>query len=189
MVKLFGFKQVAWVLLLLLLACGEDELKRVSTISTKNITLSKDRSYGVDIVYSDSAKVKAKGFAPILDKVTPSVGAVYNEMPKGITINFFNPLMQPSGSIKSDYAINKQSEKLTIFKKNVVVVNEDITFTTEELTWDENKRQYTSPDGTVTTKDGTVLTGTQFSATQDFSIYKITTASGKTPMENAKLGQ
>lgn len=169
--------------------CGSDDLKNVSTVSSKTVTLSKDRSYDVQIIYSDSAHVKAKGFAPIMDKVTPSVGSIYNEMPKGVNIDFYDQLLRKSGSIKSDYAINKQSEKLTIFKKNVVVVSDNMTFTTEELTWDENKRLYTSPYGTVRSADGSVITGTQFSAPQDFSTYSITQASGQTPIDNMHLGQ
>lgn len=165
---------------LFLVSCGSDDLKNAPAISSKKITLSKDRSYGVDIIYSDSAKVKAKGFAPILDKVTPSVGEIYSEMPKGVKIQFFNDQLQTTGTITSGYAINKETQKITIFRKDVVVVSDKITFKTEELIWDENKRLYSSPYGTVTTKDGDIISGTEFSAPQDFSTYKIVQASGST---------
>ncbi|MES2417306.1 MAG: hypothetical protein V4541_03910 [Bacteroidota bacterium] len=166
------------LLLTVLTSCGGDDLKNATAISSKKIILTKDRSYGVEVVYSDSAIVKAKGFAPILDKVTPSQGAVYSEMPKGVKIQFFDAYLQITGSITSDYAINKETERITIFKKNVIVINDQMTFTTEELVWDENKKSYFSPYGTVTTKDGTVFNGTSFSAPQDFSSYKIVAASG-----------
>ncbi|WP_199141409.1 hypothetical protein [Pedobacter sp. ASV12] len=175
----FGLLLLLVVLSSVMLACNDDDLKNATAISAKKITLSKDRSYGVEIIYSDSAKVKAKGFAPILDQVTPSQGPKYNEMPKGIKINFFDDYLKSTGSITSDYAINKEGEKITIFRKHVVVINDQITFTTEELTWDENKRMYFSPFGTVTTKDGNVVTGTQFSAPQDFSTYNIKDAAAE----------
>lgn len=165
-------------LMQLLSSCNDDDLQNAPAISSKKITLNRDRSYGVEIIYSDSAKVKAKGYAPILDQITPSQGAKYNEMPKGVKIEFFNDLLKSTGTIRSDYAINREIEKITIFRKSVVVVNEKITFTTEELTWDENKRMYTSPAGTVTSKDGSVITGTEFSAPQDFSTYRIVQAAG-----------
>jgi hypothetical protein len=168
------------VLMVTISACGDDDLKKANTISSKKITLTTDRSLDVEIIYSDSAKVKAKGFAPILDKVTPSVGNVYSEMPKGVNIIFYDEFLRQKGSIKSDYAINKETEKITIFRKNVVVVSDNMTFTTEELTWDENKKMYTSPYGTVTGKDGTILTGSSFTAPHDFSTYEINTASGQT---------
>ncbi|RZL49674.1 MAG: hypothetical protein EOP00_06630 [Pedobacter sp.] len=164
-------------------SCTDDDLKNTATISSKKITFSKDRSYGVDVIYSDSAYVKAKGFAPIFDKVTPSMGAVYNEMPKGVKIEFFDNFLKSTGTITSDYAIQKETEKITIFRKNVIVISDKIKFTTEELTWDENKKMYSSPYGTVTTKDGDVITGTQFFAPQDFSTYDIIQASGTTSIK------
>jgi hypothetical protein len=168
-----------------LLACGGGE--KVPSIAANKVTLTKDRTYGVEVIYSDSAKVKAKGYAPILDKVTPSAGAVYSEMPKGVKIYFYDDLMRSKGSISSDYAINKDTERITIFKKNVVVVTDNMTFTTEELTWNENTRMYNSPAGTVTTKDGNVLNGTSFSAPQDFSTYTITLPSAEAYIEDGKL--
>ncbi|MGF1925481.1 MAG: LPS export ABC transporter periplasmic protein LptC [Bacteroidia bacterium] len=167
------------VLTVLLSACGEDDLKNASAISSKKVALTKDRSYGVEVIYSDSAVVKAKGYAPIYDKVTPVQGTNYNEMPEGVRIEFFDPYLQVTGTITSNYAINNETDQITIFRKNVVVVNDQMTFTTEELTWDEKKRMYFSPNGTVAFKDGTVFTGAQFSAPQDFSTYKIVKGAGE----------
>ena len=180
--KASGFKTSVLLLFiiqsLMLLSCGDDDLKNATAVSSKKITLTKDRSYGVQVTYSDSAKVKAKGFAAVLDKVTPSQGAVYSEMPKGVNIEFFNEFLVRTGTIRSDYAINKETEKITIFRKNVVVVSDKITFVTEELIWDENKKMYFSPFGTVTAKDGSVITGKKFSAPQAFSTYNIAEPSG-----------
>lgn len=170
----------ALLFLQLLTSCTDNDIKNVSAVSAKKITFNKDRYYDFEIIYSDSAKVKAKGFAPILDQVTPSTGAKFNEMPKGVKITFFDEFLKSTGTIKSDYAINKTVERITIFKKNVVVVTKDITFTTEELTWDENRRMYFSPYGTVTGKDGSIATGSEFSAPQDFSSYTIKSATAQT---------
>lgn len=168
-------------LLFVVVSCNDDDLKNASAISSKKITLTKDRTYGVEMTYSDSAIVKAKAYAPILDKVMPSRGSVYSEMPKGVKIEFYDQYLQITGTITSDYAIYKETERMTIFRKNVVVVNDQIIFRTEELIWDENKKMYFSPAGTVTKKaDGSVLNGTQFSAPQDFSTYSITQAAGET---------
>lgn len=168
-----GFLLLFAVQLSVFTACNDDDLKNATAISAKKITLSKDRSYGVEIIYSDSAKVKAKGFAPILDKVVPSMGANYSEMPKGVKIEFFDEFLKTTGTITSNYAIFKETERITIFRKNVVVITDKMTFTTEELVWDENRRTYTSPYGTVRGKDGSIATGTKFSAPQDFSTYQI----------------
>ena len=153
-------------------ACTDDDLKNASSISAKKITLTKDRTLGMTLTYSDSAVVKAKLYAPVYDKVVPSQGSQYNEMPEGVKIEFFDAYLQVTGTITSNYAINNETDQLTIFRKNVVVVQDRMTFTTEELTYDQRKKRYFSPSGTVT-KDGNVLTGAQFSAPEDFSSYEI----------------
>lgn len=175
------------MVLLSLGSCGEDDLKKAAKLS-KKISLDTNRTLGVDIIYSDSAKVKAKGFAPILDKITPSNGAIFQEMPKGVKIEFLDEQMKVTGSITSDYAIMKETEKLTIFKRNVVVVNQALTFNTEELIWDQNKQMFFSPKGIVTKPDGSFANAVNFSAPQDFSYYNTGSGYGETYIEE-KLGE
>lgn len=165
---------------LFLSSCNEDDLKKAAKISAKKVTLTRDRSLRVDITFSDSAVVKAKGYAPVLDQVNPSEGSKYQEMPGGVKITFFDPLQKVTGTITSDYAIRKETEGITIFKKNVVVVREDLTFNTEELTWDERKKKYFSPRGIVTRPDGTILNAVNFSAPEDFSSVDFEQGSGET---------
>jgi len=174
--------QLVWLCLipLFLSSCGEDDLKKAAVISAKKVVMSKDRSIKVEIVFSDSAVVKAKGIAPILDQVNPSSGAKFEEMPKGVNITFYDPLQKVTGTLVSDYAIRKDTEQLTIFRKNVVVVREDLTFNTEELTWDERKKKFFSPSGVVTKPDGTVLNAVNFVAPEDFSTVEYDQASGQT---------
>ncbi|TDQ09866.1 LPS export ABC transporter periplasmic protein LptC [Pedobacter metabolipauper] len=160
-------------------SCGEDDLKNAPKLSD-TVSLNTDRTLKVDIIYSDSAKVKAQGFAPILDKVTPLNGSAgYQEMPKGVKINFYSDSLTIKGSITSDYAIMRDLEKTATFRRNVVVVNESMTFNTEELIWDQNKKMFFSPKGIVTRPDGTVLNAVKFTATEDFSTITYENASGE----------
>ena len=101
--------------------------------------------------------------------MSPKDGRVYQEMPKGVSIDFYGDQLVKTGSIKSDYAIMKDTEQLTIFKKNVVVVTENMTFTTEELTWDQKQKKFFSPKGVVKRPDGSFVDALNFSAPQDFS--------------------
>ena len=164
---------------LFLSSCGEDDLKKAAVISAKKVVMSKDRSLKVEIVFSDSAVVKAKGIAPVLDQVNPSSGAKYEEMPKGVHITFYDPLLVVTGTLVSDYAIRKETEQLTVFRKHVVVVRDDLTFNTEELTWDERKKKFFSPSGVVTKPDGTVLNAINFVAPEDFSTVEYDQTSGQ----------
>jgi hypothetical protein len=160
---ILGFMQ------LFLSSCNEDDLKKAAAISANKITFTRDRSLGVEVIYSDSARVKAKGYAPVLDKMTPKTGKIYQEMPKGVSIDFYGDQLVKTGSISSEYAIMKETEQLTIFKKNVVVVTDNMTFTTDMLTWDQNKKMFFSPKGIVKRPDGSFVDAVNFSAPQDFS--------------------
>ena len=174
-------------IILVFSGCGDNNIKKIPSVTVDKITLSKDRTYGAEVIYSDSAKVKAKGYTPILDKVTPSSGSSYSEMPKGVKIHFFDEDLREKASITSDYAISKDAEKITIFRKNVVVITDNMTFLTEELTWNENKQMFTSPEGTITTKDGNTLKGTSFTAPQDFSSYNITLPSAEAYLKEGQI--
>lgn len=165
---------------LFLSSCGEDDLKKASTISAKKVELSRDRSLKVEIVFSDSAVVKAKGIAPILDQVNESSGKKFMEMPKGVNITFYDPLQKVTGTLVSDYAIRKEAEQLTIFRKHVVVVRENMTFNTEELTWDQRQKIFFSPKGIITNPDGTWYNATNFKAPEDFSTFESVMGAGET---------
>jgi endo-1,4-beta-D-glucanase Y len=162
-----------------LASCNDDDLKKAAALSGKEFTTS-DRSFGVELVYSDSAVVKAKGFAPILDKVSPKAGKQYQEMPKGVKIDFYDQTLKKTGSITSNYAIMKETEQLTIFKKHVAVVNDNLTFNTEELTWDQQKKMFFSPKGVVVKPDGSTFNAVNFSAPQDFSYIITDIGNGET---------
>ncbi|MGO4878391.1 hypothetical protein ACEN2P_17445 [Pedobacter psychrotolerans] len=170
---------------LFMVACGEDDLKNANAVSAKKITFTRDRTLGVEIIYSDSARVKARGKAPIMDKVTPSAGVAYEEMIKGVNIDFFNPKGTIDGNLVCDYAIRKDEIKQTIFRKNVVVKNnKGDTFSSEELIWDENKKIFYSNQRVyVKGADGSIGDGINFKAPQDFSTYEMETGSGQLNMQ------
>ncbi|WP_316849751.1 LptA/OstA family protein [Pedobacter agri] len=158
---------------ILLTSCGDDDLKKANSVAINKITFTRDRTIGVEVIYSDSARVKAKGNAPIMDKITPSEGAVYQEMPKGVNIDFFNPNGTIDGNLVCDYAIRKDQDKKTEFRKNVVVKNsKGDTFSSQELIWDEIKKIFYSTQRVyVKGADGSVGEGINFEAPQDFSTY------------------
>lgn len=169
------------VLPLFLASCGDDDLKNANSVSSGKVTLTRDRTIGVDIIYSDSAKVKAKGYAPILDKITPSSGGSYQEMIKGVNIDFYNPQGIIDGNLVCEYAIRKDTELKTEFRKNVVVKNkEGSTFSSQELIWDEAKKYFYSNQRVyVKGADGSIGEGINFKAPQDFSTYEMDNGNGQ----------
>jgi len=170
---------------LFLASCGDDDLKNASSVSINKTILSRDRTIGVDITYSDSARVKARGLAPILDKVTPANGSAYQEMVKGVSIDFYNPNGTIDGNLVCDYAIRKDAELKTEFRKNVVVKNsKGDTFSSQELIWDESKKYFYSNQRVyVKGADGSIGEGINFKAPEDFSTYEMDSGNGELNMK------
>jgi hypothetical protein len=176
---IIGFIVILGFLQVFLASCNDDDLKKAAAISSKDIS-AVDRSYGFGLTYSDSAYVKGIGYAPILDKITPKKGNPYQEMPKGVKIDFYDQTLKKTGSITSNYAIMKEKEQLTIFRKHVVVINENLTFNTEELTWNQQKKMFFSPKGVVVKPDGSTFNAVNFSAPEDFSYIITDIGNGET---------
>ncbi|WP_443936908.1 hypothetical protein [Pedobacter sp. MW01-1-1] len=181
------FWTLSFALPFYLVSCGGDDLKNANAVAPVNPEVTKERTVGVEVIYSDSARVKAKGNAPIMDNVTPANGAVYQEMPKGVKIYFYNLKNGAvDGTLVSDYAIRQMQEQKTIFKKNVVVKNaQGSTFSSEELIWDESRKLFFSTQMVyIKTIEGNEVQGIDFEAPQDFSSYKLNQSSGQFTMKD-----
>ncbi|MFM6954275.1 MAG: LPS export ABC transporter periplasmic protein LptC [Sphingobacteriaceae bacterium] len=163
-------------LLFLLLAC-ENNLKEVERVAAQRITIPVDKSTGVDLIYSESATVKAKLLTPEL--LYYKTTKPYYEMKKGLTIIFLDPRQHESSRVVADYGIRKESEKTMELRHNVVVTTHDgKTFKSDELIWDENTRRFYS-NKTVAIQTATqTIYGTRFWSNEDFSYYEIDQSTG-----------
>ncbi len=161
---------------LLSLACGSGDLKKVKQITLEE-KVQVDSTRGAEIIYSDSAKVKANLKAPLL--LYFKTKSPYYEMPEGIDVVFYDDNLKPSSNVVADYAIRRENEKLVELRKNVVAKNaEGKTFKSEELFWDENtKKFYSNTLVTIVTEQATI-SGTSFWALEDFSYYEIKQGAG-----------
>jgi LPS export ABC transporter protein LptC len=161
----------------LLFSSCENDLKDVERISNRSVSIPVDRSYGVEIIYSDSAKVKARMFAPELHHYNTE--KPYYEMPKGITLIILDENQKESSRVTSDYAIRRENEKITELKKNVVAVNkEGKIFKSEELIYDENQRKFFSNQLVSIVTQSQTINGTSFWADETFSYYEIQQSTG-----------
>ncbi|MBK1440930.1 LPS export ABC transporter periplasmic protein LptC [Parapedobacter sp. ISTM3] len=114
----------------------ETDLKEVDRIAAIQAEEPVDISQGVTVVYSDSAKVKARMTAPEMRHY--NVKEPYYEFQKGVTIIFFDDIGKETQRITSDYAIQKEVQELTEFRGNVVITRADGSIIkTEELIYDQ----------------------------------------------------
>ena len=157
-------------------ASCQNDLSKVKEIELKqkeDVEITK----GAEIIYSDSAHVKAKLTAPIL--YNHKTSNPYYEMPKGIVVIFYDKQLKQTSKVTSDYAIRKENQRIVELKKNVVATNaEGKTFKSEELIWDENQKRFYSNKLVTIDTNGNLITGPGFWSNEDFSYYEIKQGSG-----------
>jgi LPS export ABC transporter protein LptC len=127
---------------MLLTASCENSLNDIAKIASREEDKPIATSTGVDVIYSDSAKVKAHMTTPLMIDFDDGKNP-YREMPKGVKVVFYEDDLSPKGTVTSDYAIQRDKEKTIDFKKNVVVTNsQGQTFKSEELIYDETNQKF-----------------------------------------------
>ncbi|HQT24953.1 LPS export ABC transporter periplasmic protein LptC [Daejeonella sp.] len=167
---------VFYIGIIMFFAC-ENDLRKVEQISAKKMLVPVDKSTGVEIIYSDSAIVKAKLITPEL--LNFKTEKPYIEMNKGVTVIFYDQNQQESSRVKADYAIRRERENIVELKRNVVATNiKGETFKSDELIWDETKRRFYSNKLVSITSNQNILHGTSFWANEDFSYYEIVQSTG-----------
>mgnify|MGYP003939871639 CR=1 FL=1 len=134
------FPLLVFLLAALLVSC-ETDLKEVDRIAAIQAEEPVDISTGVTVVYSDSALVKAKMTAPEMRHY--NVEEPYYEFQKGVTIVFYDENGRETQRITADYAIQKEAQELTEFRRNVVITRADgSVIKTEELIHDQKANTF-----------------------------------------------
>jgi LPS export ABC transporter protein LptC len=168
-------------------ACENNiDVVNLLTSSTEELPVKSDKD--VEILYSDSAQVRAKLTASRLNQYVGK--KPYIELPKGMEIIFYNKKNEQQTKLTADYGIgyNTDGSELNKMeaKKNVVVINEKgEKLNTEHLIWDAiTQKIYTEEFVKITTKDETIW-GDGLKANQDFSNYEILHPKGSIALKNA----
>jgi LPS export ABC transporter protein LptC len=183
-------------LLLLFFAACENDIAVVNSItSADKEQLPWNSGKNVEMLYSDSAIVRAKLTAPQLDQYGDRSGGKknYSEMPKGMLVIFYNSLGLEENRLKADYGISHESEKgkeRMEAKRNVQVINQKgDKLETEHLIWDAaTKEIYTDKFVKITTKEE-VIWGDGLKANQDFSKYEILHPQGTIPIDDKQFNE
>lgn len=180
------------VAFVLLLSACETDLKEVNRLASIQEEEPIDISRGVTVIFSDSARVKAKLTSPEMHvfnglKGDSVVGEAYNEFPKGIKIVFYDEQGDELQNIVSDYAIRKTDQKLVEFRGNVVITRQDgSVIKTEELIHNEETNTfYNNVPIFGYSKDGhSSFQGSSFQADGDFKNIIIEQTTGITYLQD-----
>lgn len=178
--RLYGF----FFLLLSALSSCENDIAVVNSITSETQRkLPIESGKNVEIIYSDSARIRAKLNAVQLDRYAGKENKKgYMELPKGVKVIFYDEEKREQTKLTADYGIgfddgNGMSHMEA--KRNVVVINEKgDRLNTEHLIWNAvTKKIYTDDFVKITTKDEAIW-GTGLIADQDFSVYEIKNVQG-----------
>lgn len=156
----------------MLFSCKND-IETINLITSKT-NFPDQSAENIEIIYSDSAKIKLKIIAPVLDHYGDKEEP-YTEFPKGIDVTFYNPDRSIKSTLTANYAILDEKTALWEAKDDVVVVNkeEDNQLNTEHLIWDQNEGIiYSEKHVRITTADRVIL-GTGFESNQEFTKWTV----------------
>jgi len=154
----------------------ETDIEKVKLLTSQQV-LPDEVATGVEIMYSDSAQIRAKIIAPELNRYEGA--KKYIELPKGVKLEFYDDDHKVTSTLTADYAIRREGELIIEARKNVVVVNEkNEKLNTEHLVWNERTKKIYSEEFVKITTADEIIYGTGLEADQDFSRYKIKNIKG-----------
>ncbi len=177
------------LLSVMLLGACENDIKQLKKISEQENSKPVDRTTGVDVIFSDSTKVKMHLVTPLMlqyNKVTKP----YTVMPKGVKSTFYNDSLQITSTIVADSAVAVNNNQMIKLYRHVVATNDkgDV-FKSDELIYDQQTHKVTSSKPvTITTTTGDVINGDGMVTNEKFSPWTVTNTKAKI-MVNQNVAQ
>ena len=168
-----------------LLSACENDLKDLPKMSNNEATKPVETYTDVDVIYSDSAKVKARMTSPLMIELDDGKSP-YHEMPKGVKIIFYDDNLAVKGTLTADYAIMKDKENIIDFKRHVVLTNaQGQTFKSEELIDDQaDKKFYTDKPVEINMGNGEVMQGVGAHCNASMYPWTIDRSTGIFPVDD-----
>ena len=173
---------------IMLLACKND-IKEVNALAEREKRPDMTGE-NLELVYSDSARIKYRVLAPEYIKVN-SEKEKYEEFPKGIHVLSYDPAGKMIGSIKAKYAKKLEDEMLWEARNEVVIINaEGKKLETELLYWDMKKELIYSDRYVKLSADGQIIEGNNgFHSDQNLNHPVFENISGSIEVEKQQRKQ
>ncbi len=167
-----------------LVSC-ETDLQKVNILGAVD-NLPVETAKDVEILYSDSAKVKIKLIAPVWNRYVQKNPRI--ELPKGVFITIYTDSQKVKSTLRANFAVRYEEKKIMNAKGNVIVVNErGEQLNTEHLIWNEETRKIYTDEFVKITTDDEVIFGDGLEANEDFTHYKIRNIKGTINLKEDSL--
>ncbi|MSP57739.1 MAG: LPS export ABC transporter periplasmic protein LptC [Flavobacteriales bacterium] len=160
-----------------LFACSDSQKPKQVKKSPANV-FGQEYAEKVTIEYTDSGKLRARVFSPIV-KAVKQTKSPYMLMDKGLKIDFYDKNGVLESYMTSEYGISYATEKKIIVRRNVEILNlKGETLNTEELIWDQKTGIIRTDKFVKITGENQITTGTGMISNQSFSDWEIINYSG-----------
>ena len=142
-----------------------------------------EKGHDVEIVYSDSGRIKARIIAS--EVVKKAGNEPTTEFPKGLRLYIYGADMKVESRLSANYGITYDKKDELVVRDNVIIVNiEGKKFNSEELLWRRKDRKvYSDKFVKITTKDE-IIYGKGFESDEQFTNYLIKQVTGTIMKEN-----
>lgn len=138
-----------------------------------------ERAEDFQMIYSDSARIKARIEGPVLLHYLDPAKA-QDEFPEGVKVRFYSATGQVESWLAAKYAIRLTKQQKVVLKDSVVMRNiRGERLQTSELIWDELAGMVkTDKFAKITRADGTILYCYGFISNEQFSDYTLLSIEG-----------
>ena len=169
------------VLIFLAIVLGgcENDIERINLLTDESEAPT-IQGTNIQVIYSDSAKVKVQVLAPIY-KQYPTAERPYMEFEKGLEVFFYDDSAKIESELRADYTIYYIDDGLWHATGNVVAKNFDNgdALYTDELFWDEKEELIYSDSYTrVHSEENTLYGKKGFRSHQSLSNWQLIGSSG-----------
>ena len=162
---------IAYCLLLIAFSSCGSEQAEAPNISRDQLTIEKGKD--VEIIYSDSARVKVRVTGPTMlyftDRNEPK-----QEFPNGTVTFFYDAFQQEMSVLTGKYAIRDEKNRKVIIRDSVVWESKtDGRLETSELIWDETTNIIHSTKYTRITRAKETISGFNFETDDKLTHWRI----------------
>lgn len=158
-------------------AACENDLQQVNRL-VKQDEVSVEKATGIEMLYSDSAQLKARVAAPEMlhyaDASNPR-----QTFPKGIRVDFYNGTKAPDSHLTAKYAERNEHTLRVQLRDSVIVWSPTERLETEELFWNEQQELITSDRLVKITTQDEVIYGKGFESNTNFTNWTIRQVTGR----------
>jgi LPS export ABC transporter protein LptC len=160
-----------------LLACSEPDVAE-KTLETPAEAEMGVESFGVEYVYTDSAKLAAKLHAAHVIEKTEGEGnqaSTVHYFSGGVEIEFFDPIGRPRSHMTSKEGVLYREKRIAEMRGDVVLTNyKGERLETEQLFWDDQKDSiYTTKFIRIETPDKIITGSKGLRSNTSFTAYTI----------------